>query len=413
MEFELVRPNLNQYLTAARSSEDSSVLGREGLDVGTLGAGPGSNTTPYLRADSPAISMLSSGARSPTIEGSMSWGNAGPPSPVATRPPPESESQMEAHRNRELKWMSLLSSSPPSQARKTKKVRKLLLEGVPSSVRYLVWSHLTDGKARCVPGVYEQLCKRGKVPLTEEIEKDVEKGPWFAREEQKQLRTLAEAGGGVVQLLQAYLNMVPDIQYMPGLPHIVGQLLLLAPEEDAFWIFISIMDTHIRPYFSSGSTQMEVDSALFSRALEVNDAAVAKKLLVNMGISPSSICAPWFSSLYVGCLPSEYLTRTWDLFLYDGIPFLLRVGLAIVSFVRRQLLECTSEEAVLNLLHRPPPVSLPPTPENYVSFILSIKLKDDDVRKQRIKMEAQVKRQTQQQQPRPSNATGSISLPRP
>ncbi|RXW25108.1 hypothetical protein EST38_g748 [Candolleomyces aberdarensis] len=393
MEFELVRPNLNQYLTAARSSEDSSVLGREGLEAGSFGGGPGNSTTPYLRADSPAISMLSSGARSPTVEGSMSWGNAGPapPSPVATRPPPESESQMEAHRNRELKWMSLLSSSPPSQARKTKKVRKLLLEGVPSSVRYLVWSHLTDGKARCVPGVYEQLCKRGKVPLTEEIEKDVEKGPWFAREEQKQLRTLAEAGGGVVQLLQAYLNMVPDIQYMPGLPHIVGQLLLLAPEEDAFWIFISIMDTHIRPYFSSGSTQMEVDSALFSRALEVNDAAVAKKLLVNM----------------------EYLTRTWDLFLYDGIPFLLRVGLAIVSFVRRQLLECTSEEAVLNLLHRPPPISLPPTPENYVSFILSIKLKDDDVRKQRIKMEAQVKKQTQQQQPRPSNATGSISLPRP
>lgn len=112
--------------------------------------------------------------------------------------------------------MSLLSSSPPSQARKTKKVRKLLLDGVPSSVRYLVWSHLTDGKARCVPGVYEQLYKRGKVPLTEEIEKNVEKGPWFAREEQSQLRTLAEAGGGVVQLLQAYLNMVPDIQYMPG-----------------------------------------------------------------------------------------------------------------------------------------------------------------------------------------------------
>jgi hypothetical protein len=96
-----------------------------------------------------------------------------------------------------------------------------------------------------------------------------------------------------------------------------------------------------------------------------------------------------------------------------GIPFLLRVGLAIVSFVRRQLLECTSEEAALNLLHRPPPISLPPSPENYLSFILSIKLKDDDVRKQRIKMEAQVKRQAQQQQPRPSNAGGSISLPRP
>jgi len=123
---------------------------------------------------------------------------------------------MEAHRNRELKWMNLLSTSQPSQARKSKKIRKLLLEGVPASVRYMVWSHLTDGKARFVPGVYPQLCKRGRVPASEVIEREVSRGGWFAREEQGQLRVLSDAGGGVVQLLQAYLNMVPDIQYTPG-----------------------------------------------------------------------------------------------------------------------------------------------------------------------------------------------------
>ena len=91
----------------------------------------------------------------------------------------------------------------------------------------------------------------------------------------------------------------------------------------------------------------------------------------------------------------------------------MRVGLAIVSFVRRQLLECTSEEAALLLLHHPPAFNLPPTTENFLSFVHTIKLKDDDVRKQRIKMEAQVKRQTQQQQQlRPTNPGGSISLPR-
>lgn len=92
-----------------------------------------------------------------------------------------------------------------------------------------------------------------------------------------------------------------------------------------------------------------------------------------------------------------------------GIPFLLRVGLAIVSFVRRQLLECTSEEAVLSMLHRPPLIRLPASPENYLSAALNVKLKDDDVRKQRVKLEAQVKRQVQQQAPR---SAGSISLPR-
>jgi len=54
------------------------------------------------------------------------------------------------------------------------------------------------------------------------------------------------------------------------------------------------MDTHLRPYFSSNTTQLEVDAALFSRALESNDAQVAKKVLVDMGISPVSVCYPWY-----------------------------------------------------------------------------------------------------------------------
>lgn len=52
------------------------------------------------------------------------------------------------------------------------------------------------------------------------------------------------------------------------------------------------MDTHIRPYFSS-SPQIEVDSALFSRALENIDPVIAKKILIDMSISPNVICRPW------------------------------------------------------------------------------------------------------------------------
>ncbi len=78
-----------------------------------------------------------------------------------------------------------------------------------------------------------------------------------------------------------------------GLTLIAGHTLLLAPEEDSFWIFVSIMYSVLRPYFSQNSTQMEVDAALFSRALEANDPQVSKKLLVDMGINPAHICFPW------------------------------------------------------------------------------------------------------------------------
>jgi Rab-GTPase-TBC domain len=94
------------------------------------------------------------------------------------------------------------------------------------------------------------------------------------------------------------------------------------------------MDGHIRPYFSS-SPQIDVDSALFSRALENADPVVAKKVLTDMSINPVAICRPWsvfsafcssglltfhtrFTSLFVGSLPSEHLNRVWDIFLLEG-----------------------------------------------------------------------------------------------
>lgn len=79
-----------------------------------------------------------------------------------------------------------------------------------------------------------------------------------------------------------------------GLTFIAGRLLILAPDEDAFWIFVSLMDTHLRPWFSKNTIQMEVDASLFSKALENNDAQVAKKLYVDLGISQSSVCRPWY-----------------------------------------------------------------------------------------------------------------------
>jgi hypothetical protein len=70
-------------------------------------------------------------------------------------------------------------------------------------------------------------------------------------------------------------------------------------------------------------------------------------------------------------------------------------------------MEATSEAAVLRILSQPTMSGLPPNPDAFVALAFSAKLRDDDVRKQRVKMEAQVKRQVQA--PRPS---GSISLPR-
>lgn len=181
MDFELVKPSLPQV--PGRASQDSTLTSRD--------------------VDSAKIDV------SPVVADAGSTLSHAPKSPLAPSAPVESAESMDAHRQRELRWMALLPTVPPSQARKNKKVRKLLQEGVPSSVRYLVWCHLTDSKARALPGVYAKLGKRPPVPAFAEIERDaVECFP-----DQTQLHT---SRGPLVSLLQAYLSMVPDIQYNSG-----------------------------------------------------------------------------------------------------------------------------------------------------------------------------------------------------
>lgn len=80
--------------------------------------------------------------------------------------------------------------------------------------------------------------------------------------------------------------------------------MLHTPEEDAFWIFVSVMDTHIRPYFSSNSSQLEVDATLFNRVVENNDPELAKKLYSQLGIEPVDVCATWYAVTFSLC-PSD------------------------------------------------------------------------------------------------------------
>ena len=230
---------------------------------------------------------------------------------------------------------------------------------------------------------------------------------------------------------------------------IVGQLLAQSPEEDAFWIFISMMDSYLRPYFSSGVAQLDFDATLFARALEVNDPPLAKRIFVDMSIPPSTICQQWyiasrsvsatmltqpdrFRSLFYDSIPAEYHLRVWDVFLFEGIcpetsaprialmimnhsgvPFLFRVGLALFTCCRRPLLEAQSRDRALSILSQVPAQCLPSTGDALIELAMSKKLKDDDIRKARSKVETQKKRTTSARHLKSSTSQATpISLPR-
>lgn len=195
MDFELVKPSFLR--TSPRSSLDS--FPSQEHDTDHQPSPIRQDSTNLLRPESPSSFMSS-----PISEKEVAVANRrASPSSIA-HSDVLSPSDINAHRNRELKWVSLMSALDPTQARKSKKVKKLLLNGVPASVRYQVWAHLADCRGKRMNGLYPQLVRRGAVPATPVIIRD--SGDRFGDQPQGK-------DGSIVSVLQAYLTMVPDVQY--------------------------------------------------------------------------------------------------------------------------------------------------------------------------------------------------------
>ena len=189
-DFELIRPNIPQ-LSSSSSDDNSNIAGPGSVDEHVEFTGG------RIRAQSPALSMTSAGGTS-RFSADSARQKFTKTSDVES---------MDAHRQRELKWVSLMSSLPASQSRSNKKFKKLLLEGVPSSVRFLVWAHLTDSKAKGVSGVYSQLVRRGKPTM------EMERGVQACLDDEPRMQSTR---GSLLCVLQAYLMMVPDTRHHRG-----------------------------------------------------------------------------------------------------------------------------------------------------------------------------------------------------
>jgi len=82
---------------------------------------------------------------------------------------------------------------------------------------------------------------------------------------------------------------------------------------------------------------------------------------------------------------------------FEGPVLLFRLGLAVLTFCRSFILDtsqCRSSAEALAFLLQPPVDVFPSDPDHIVSTAMAAKLREDDIRKLRPKIEARLKKQT-------------------
>lgn len=110
-----------------------------------------------------------------------------------------------------------------------------------------------------------------------------------------------------------------------------GLLLLLMPEENAFWTFVGIIDDYFEGYYTEEMIESQVDQLVFEELVRERFPKLVNHLDY-LGVQVTWISGPWFLSIFVNMIPWESVIRVWDVLLFEGNRVMLfRTALALLE----------------------------------------------------------------------------------
>ncbi|XP_022984209.1 TBC1 domain family member 8B-like [Cucurbita maxima] len=133
------------------------------------------------------------------------------------------------------------------------------------------------------------------------------------------------------RLLTAYARHNPSVGYCQAMNFCAGLLLLLMPEENAFWTLMGIIDDYFDGYYSEEMIESQVDQLVFEELVRERFPKMVNHLDY-LGVQVAWVTGPWFLSIFMNMLPWESVLRVWDVLLFEGNRVMLfRTALALME----------------------------------------------------------------------------------
>ncbi|KAF7811440.1 ecotropic viral integration site 5-like protein isoform X3 [Senna tora] len=229
----------------------------------------------------------------------------------------------------------------------------LVRGGVPMALRGELWQAFVGIKARRVENYYQGLLTAendsGSKIDSHSMQSTDNNGKtnadslsvpekWKGQIEKDLPRTfpghpaLDEDGRNALRrLLTAYARHNPSVGYCQAMNFFAGLLLLMMPEENAFWTLMGILDDYFDGYYSEEMIESQVDQLVFEELVRERFPKLANHLDY-LGVQVAWVTGPWFLSIFMNMLPWESVLRVWDVLLFEGNRVMLfRTALALME----------------------------------------------------------------------------------
>ncbi|KAK4430861.1 TBC1 domain family member 9B [Sesamum alatum] len=225
----------------------------------------------------------------------------------------------------------------------------LVQGGVPMALRGELWQAFVGVRARRVEKYYQNLLAPDtnvESKSTELEDKNHESDldsvgaseKWKGQIEKDLPRTfpghpaLDEDGRNALRrLLTAYARHNPSVGYCQAMNFFAGLLLLLMPEENAFWTLMGILDDYFDGYYSEEMIESQVDQLVLEELVREKFPKLVNHLDY-LGVQVAWVTGPWFLTIFMNMLPWESVLRVWDVLLFEGNRVMLfRTALALME----------------------------------------------------------------------------------
>lgn len=252
---------------------------------------------------------------------------------------PENYEEVRVEADSYHQWGQLIGNWNDAQRKKPKFVREMVRRGIPNALRGMVWQLLCGARDLPLKDQYPQLI-RSNSACERMIKRDIARTfPDHSFFKDKD----GIGQGTLFNVIKAYSIWDKEVGYCQGSAFIVGILLMQMPEEDAFCVFVKLMqDYRMREIFKP--TMAELGLCIFQ--LESMLQEILPLLYSHFqaqGFHTAMYASSWFLTLFASVFPLNASFRIMDVFICEGREGLFRVILAMLTLGQEEILELDME----------------------------------------------------------------------
>uniref|UniRef100_A0A8C9ZXY8 Ecotropic viral integration site 5 n=1 Tax=Sander lucioperca TaxID=283035 RepID=A0A8C9ZXY8_SANLU len=265
-------------------------------------------------------------------------------------------------------WGRIVNEWEEVRKKKEKQLKDLVRKGIPHHFRAIVWQLLCNAQNMPIKDQYSELLK-----MTSPCEKLIRRDIARTYPEHEFFKEKDSLGQEVLfNVMKAYSLVDREVGYCQGSAFIVGLLLMQMPEEEAFCVFVKLMqDYRLRELFKPSMAELglcmyQFESMIQEQLPELHLHFQAQSFHTSMYASS------WFLTIFLTSFPLPVATRMFDIFMCEGLEVVFRVGLAILQMNQTELIQLDME-GMLQHFQRVIPHQLDSGPDKVIQAAYQVK----------------------------------------